>query len=223
LIAGYCFGVQRNLRLTRGLPFAAFLLILSSLVLSALCGCGGSTKPVVASITFTSDSAGAKPICTTAITSNTPANTPVCSAAQLSSFAVNGPATYLYANVIGDDQDLGVSWTVTCGSATSAGSGAIDTACGTFNPAQTLSGPVPLYPITGIVTAYTTPSAIPKGGTVTIAAHATSLPSVSSSVTLTIVAAQASLAPSAPGRFAVEAQAARLAEASSPNRVKPRT
>jgi hypothetical protein len=57
---------------------------------------------------------------------------------------------------------------------------------------------VPTYPSTGIITTYTAPSVVPKGGTVTITAHATSLPSVFSSVTLTIVAAQAAFPATAP-------------------------
>ena len=181
MITGFCIGAPRNLPSSRSLFVSAFFLILS-----ALNGCGGAVKPQVASITFTTDSTGTKAVCTTAVTSSTPANTPLCSSALPPSLVVGGPAAYMFANVIDDDQGLGVSWTVTCGSATSIGSGGIDTACGTFNPAQTLSGPVPLYTITGVVTAYTAPPAVPKGGTVTITAHATSLPSVTSSVTLTI-------------------------------------
>ena len=103
----------------------------------------------------------------------------------------------MVANVTDDDQFLGVSWTVTCGSAAPVGGGTIDTACGTCNPAQTESGPAPLYPATGIVTTYNAPSAIPKGATVTITAHATALPSVTSSVTLTIVAASSDATPEA--------------------------
>jgi len=105
-----------------------------------------------------------------------------------SSLAVNGQV-YLVADVTNDNQFLGVSWTVTCGSAAAPGGIAIDTACGTFSPAHTESGPVPLYLTTGIITTYNAPATIPTGTTVTLTAHATALPSVTSSATLTVVAA----------------------------------
>ena len=146
---------------------------LLGLILSALAGCSNSTKPQVDPIEFT-DSAGAP-------------------APAVTSLAVNGQV-YLVATVRDDYQFLGVSWTVTCGSAIppgGSGGGGIDTACGVFNPAQTASGPVPSYPSTGIITTYIAPSVIPKGGDVTITAHATSLPSVTSSIKLTIAAAEA--------------------------------
>jgi ribosomal protein S10 len=139
----------------------------------------------------------------------------------------------MFANVIDDDQYLGVSWTVICANSTPVSSGSIDTYCGTFgstnsNTAQTASGPIPLYlPTgTGIITAYNAPSALPKGETeetVTITAHATSLPSATSSVTLTIcgqggcptqVAAQSGIEPLMRGRNTLQAQAASLTEAS---------
>jgi len=104
------------------------------------------------------------------------------------SLAVNGQV-YMVADVTNDDQLLGVSWSVTCGSSAAPGGISIDRACGTFNPAQTESGPVPLYLTTGIITTFNAPAAIPTGKTVTLTAHATALPSVTSSVTLTIVSA----------------------------------
>jgi hypothetical protein len=109
----------------------------------------------------------------------------------VTTLAVNQPI-YLVATVSNDNDLLGVSWTVTCGSAPPAGGVSVSNACGFFIPAQTLSGPVPSYPMSGIITTYTAPSTIPKGGTVTISAHATSLPSVTSDVSLTIVQAQGS-------------------------------
>ena len=136
----------------------------------ALAGCGGSVKPAIGPVEFTTASG--------------------ISAPAITSLAVNGQ-TNLVATVTHDDQLLGVSWTVTCGSASPPATGAIDTSCGVLNPSQTASGPVPTYSTPGIafVTTYTAPPQIPKGGSVTITAHATSLPSVSSSVTLTIVKA----------------------------------
>jgi hypothetical protein len=131
-----------------------------------------------------------------------------------SSVAVNGPL-YMLATVTNDDELLGVSWTVTCGSAPppNSGNSSIDTSCGTFNPTQTLSGPIPLYPTTNIITTYTAPSAVPKGGTVTITAHATALPSVTSSITLTVVAAQTAVEPASTGKKdAVRAQADDMAK-----------
>jgi len=167
-------------------------------LLSAFVGCGGAAKPQIASMTFTTDSFGTKIVCTTAITADLPSNTPLCTSSLIPKLVVGGPAAYMYANVTKDNELLGVSWTVTCGSASSVGTGTIDTSCGSFSPAQTASGPVPLYPSSGIVTTYHAPSAVPKGGTVTITAHATSLPSIASSITLTVVAAQGETA--SPGR-----------------------
>jgi hypothetical protein len=166
LITGFSSRAHGSLR-----PLTSRALSIFSLaVLIALAGCGGSVKPQIGPIEFTNAAGtGVSPV---------------------TSLAVNGQI-FLVATVTHDDQLLGVSWTVNCGSAVPPSSGTIDTSCGTCVPAQTQSGPVPLYPSTGIITTYNAPSAIPKGATVTITAHATALPSVSSSVTLTIVAAQA--------------------------------
>jgi hypothetical protein len=156
-------------------------------LLSATVGCGGNSVPQIQSITFTADSAGTQPICTTAVSTQA-GTTPLCTAALLPSLTAGGNAAFLFADVTNDDQVLGVSWTVTCGSAAPVGGTSIDTACGTFSPAETMSGPIPQYPITGIVTAYTPPASVPKGQNVILTAHATSLPSVTASVTLTIAA-----------------------------------
>ena len=137
---------------------------------SAWTGCA-NPKPMIGPIEFT-DSKGA------AVTA-------------VSSLPVN-QTIYLVATVTNDNALLGVSWTVTCGSAPPAGGVTISNACGSFTPSQTLSGPVPSYPSSGIVTTYTAPSTIPAGGMVTITAHATSLPSVVSNVTVTIVPASGS-------------------------------
>jgi hypothetical protein len=102
----------------------------------------------------------------------------------------HGTSIYLDVVVTGDPESLGVDWTVTCSSSLPEGSlpaGTVDTSCGSFVPTHTISGPTPSYPVTGIVTQFTAPAAVPKAGTVTIVAHATSLPSSSSSLTLTIM------------------------------------
>jgi hypothetical protein len=120
----------------------------------------------------------------------------------VSSVSVNGQL-YFIATVTNDDELLGVSWTVTCGSAIPPGGAsgtANDTACGICNPSQTFSGPIPTYPITGYITTYSAPPTVPAGGTVTITAHATALPSVASSITLTVVAAQAVAEPRSMGK-----------------------
>lgn len=190
MITAYSNGAQNRLRIYGVLALASFALILIT-----ISGCGGSARPQVTSITFTSDAAGLAPVCTTAITPDTPSGTLPCTPAPpatslLPALTAGSAGTYLYANVVNDDQYLGVTWTLSCVSPSPVSSGSVNTACGTISPAQTLSGPVPAYPITGIVAHYDPPSAVPKGGTVIITAHATGLPSVASSVTLTITAAQ---------------------------------
>jgi hypothetical protein len=179
-------------------PASRLTLILLILAIGLLVvnGCGNSSKPQVQSITFTADSAGLTPICTTALTSQNGSNAPLCGYGSLPSLTAGGPSLYMYANVTSDDQVLGVTWVASCGSATSGGSSSIDTACGTFTPAETTSGPVPAYPITGIVTSFTPPSTLPKGGMITISAQATSLPSISQSITLAITAAPSENDPS---------------------------
>jgi hypothetical protein len=158
-----------------------------------LSGCGSMAKPQIGAIQFTSETGAGEPDVTT--------------------LAVNGQA-YMIATVTNDDQALGVSWTVTCGSATGPGGTSIDNSCGTCDPAQTASGPVPSYPSTGIIATYNAPSKIPKGATVTITAHVTALPSVTSSVTLTIVPAKNSFEPaSMRGRRHLQAEPASTARA----------
>jgi hypothetical protein len=79
-----------------------------------------------------------------------------------------GAQAQVGATVMNDPQNLGVNWTVTCGSSS----------CGSFNPTHTASG---------ALTTYTAPSTVPTGGTVTITATAAanSAVSVSASVTIT--------------------------------------
>jgi hypothetical protein len=156
---------ERNARSrTRCAPAGLALM----LVVAVSIGCSNPNRPTVAPIQFVDATGGLLSPVTT--------------------LAVNQPV-YMVATVSNDNDFLGVSWTVACGSTPSTGAGGtvISTACGVCNPAQTASGPVPTYPSTGIITTYTAPSAIPKGSTVTISANVTSLPSVFSSVTLTIV------------------------------------
>lgn len=185
MIAAFRSGTTASLRPLRSSKRFSF-----ALLLTLLCGCGVN-QPQISSISFVT------------------ANGRTLSA--VSSVPVNGQL-YLVATVTRDDESLGVSWTVTCGSAVPPGGSSIDASCGTLNPAQTASGPVPPYPSTGIITTYNAPSVIPKGGgTVTIAAHATALPSVTSSITLTIVAAEAFDEPASMGKWkASQEQAAIL-------------
>jgi hypothetical protein len=161
LITAFRSGRIVSLRLLRNPKLLSF-----ALIVTLLNGCGGTSHPQIGPIAFTNASGASVPAVT--------------------SLAVNGQV-YLVATVTNDNELLGVSWTVTCGSAVPPGGSSIDSSCGSFNPTQTASGPVPLYQSTGIVTTYNAPPIIPKGMTVTITAHATALPSVTSSVALTIV------------------------------------
>jgi hypothetical protein len=149
-----------------------------------LAACGSLNRPEVASITFTTDASGQTPICTAGVPSG---DTPTCTAALLPALVAGGSPVYLYADITGDDLDLGVTWTVTCASS-GVGNGGVNTSCGTFVPAATISGPVPLYAEPGIVTTYNGPTSVPKGGKVTITAQATSLPSESLSISLNVTA-----------------------------------
>jgi hypothetical protein len=164
-----------------------------TLVFSTLSGCSDSAEPAVGPIQFVTASGQQAPAVT--------------------SIPVNG-TIYLLATVSNDNQQLGVSWSVDCGSLPPGGgsNGIISTVCGVCSPAQTSSGPIPTYPTTEtIVTSYTAPSAIPKGNSVTITAHATSLPSVTSNLTLTVVpAGQASSPVMVPPRDAFASSASQV-------------
>jgi hypothetical protein len=163
LISESCIGALALLR-----PLRTSALAPIALVIATLAGCAGMPKPQIGPVQFTTASGASLA---------TPASLPV------------NAQVYVVADVTNDDQLLGVSWTVTCGSAAAPGGISIDNACGAFNPAHTESGPVPLYLTTGIITTYNAPAAIPNGSNVTITAHATALPSVTSSVTLTVTSA----------------------------------
>lgn len=151
--------------------------VLLSAALVALAGCSTSTssKPQVQGIMFT-DIDGT--VLKTAPTSLTV-----------------GQGTYVDVMLTGDPQLLGANWSVVCGSALPAGTPlppgqTQDQSCGTFTPAHTMSGPIPTY-ITNAVTSgyvalYVAPAATPKEGVVTLYASATSNPSQSAFVTLTI-------------------------------------
>ncbi|HKV76948.1 MAG TPA: hypothetical protein VJP02_02335, partial [Candidatus Sulfotelmatobacter sp.] len=78
------------------------------------------------------------------------------------------------ATVSNDSQNKGVSWTVTCGSAS----------CGSFSPATTASG---------VATSYTAPSSVPTGNTVTVKATSVADNSKSASATITITSPSGSV------------------------------
>jgi hypothetical protein len=105
-----------------------------------------------------------------------------------------GSSVYFLVTVT-DDAFLGADWTVVCSSSLPPGSlpaGTVDTSCGSFTPAHSMSGPVPAFvktdpvKVAQYVTQYTAPSQAPKAGTVTLTANATALPTRSSSLTLNI-------------------------------------
>ncbi|HUB51906.1 MAG TPA: hypothetical protein VL986_07160 [Terracidiphilus sp.] len=153
-----------------------------------LSGCtGGGARPQITSITFASNAQGTDIVCTTSSVSATASGAPVCTSSLLPTVVTGGSSIYIFADVANDDELLGVTWAVSCSSSSPPNLQSSNTACGTFSPVQTESGPVPLYQTTGIVTTYNAPSAVPKGGTVTITAAATSQPTVTLSVTLPAV------------------------------------
>jgi hypothetical protein len=105
-----------------------------------------------------------------------------------------GSGTYLDVVVSNDSELLGANWSVSCSNQPPAGTPLppnqpVDMSCGTFTPVHTLTGPVPTYATSGagIVTFYTAPAMVPKDGTVTLYASATSDPSQNSSIKLTII------------------------------------
>lgn len=151
---------------------ASVFLIMALAVLSG-CSSSSSGKPEVGSITFTD--------------ANGTAQTP------LTSLTVSSSA-YLDVTLTNDKELLGADWTASCGSEPPLGTPlppgeTVDDSCGTFTPVHTMSGPVPDYATSaaGYVTLYTSPSAPPVGGAVTLYVTATSDPSVYSIVTLPVV------------------------------------
>lgn len=77
----------------------------------------------------------------------------------------------------GGAASAGVDWTVTCGGSPTTGS-VTGGACGTLSPIHTASGAAALF---------TAPGLVPLGKTVTLLASVTGNPSLSSSVTLTVL------------------------------------
>jgi hypothetical protein len=152
-----------------------------------LTGCSGSMTPVkVGSIVFT-DSTGTAKTTPTAMTA--------------------GTGSYVNVTVTGDTNVLGADWKVQCGSALAVGTPlpvgqTQDESCGTFVPTHSLSGPIPSYVSnpSSYLAYYTSPTAVPKQGVVTLYASSTSNPLEWSSVTLTINAQPISIefAPPAP-------------------------
>ena len=136
---------------------------------SMLSGCGVSVPPQMGAVTVTDVKGNPQSSITT---------------------LQHGASIYFDVTVLHDAEYLGADWTVTCSSSLPEGSlppGMVDTSCGTFAPYHTISGPVPTYPgVTGIVTQYTAPASIPAQKTVTIVVHATSLPSSTATLVLTI-------------------------------------
>lgn len=79
-----------------------------------------------------------------------------------------GASVSLTANVSNDSKAAGVAWTVSCGSST----------CGSFNPATS--------PGNAATTAYTAPSSVPTGNTVTVTATSVTDNTESATTTITI-------------------------------------
>lgn len=141
------------------------------------CSSGNAVKPSVEGITFTDiDGTGLK--------------------TQPTSLAV-GQGTYVDVTLSGDPQLLGANWTAVCSSALAPGQPlppgqTQDDSCGTFTPAHTLgvSGQIPSYVgnavTAGYLALYVAPAAPPAQGVVTLYASATSDPSRTASVTLSI-------------------------------------
>jgi len=166
----------RNRRIAHYMKLRFFAILHMALLLTG-CGSGGP-RPAVGAITTVNLSGAAQP--------------------PLVALVHNGGQAYFIAPVTDDDQMLGVDWQVTCSNAIPVSQllpGQIDTSCGSFQPVHTLSGPIPSYvktpynssiPGESYMALYTAPVTIPSVGTVTISAHATALPSRSSSYTFTI-------------------------------------
>lgn len=172
----------------------SFALLAVGLFAVSGCSSNSSWKPEVGAVTFTD-------------VNGTPQKTPPASLTA-------GQSTYLDVTLTNDTQNLGANWSVYCGSAPPPGTPlppgqTQDDSCGAFTPAHTTSGPIPSYvtSATGYVTLYTAPTVPPKQGVVTLYASATTDPSRSSSVTLTIIGLGISLgfAPAPPSTLQTSA------------------
>lgn len=107
------------------------------------------------------------PVVTISLVVTPPASIPAGSATNLAAYVTDGTAT----NAAGQ---MGVDWSVTCGGS----------ACGSFIPPHTANdNGISTQQVT---TAFTAPSTVPTGGTVTITATATASPTTQISTTLTI-------------------------------------
>jgi hypothetical protein len=174
----------------------------ASLIAVAGCSSESRTKPQVEGITFT-DIDGT-------VLKTTPTSLTV------------GQGTYVDTMLSGDSQLLGADWSVVCGSALPPGlplppGQTRDESCGTFTPAHTVSGPIPVYVTnavtSGYVALYVAPAAPPKQDVVTLYASATADHSRLAAVTLTIEGQPLSIG------FAPEPPSALQANASTPLRV----
>jgi hypothetical protein len=108
------------------------------------------------------------PVVTISLVTTPPASIPAGSATNLSAYVTDGTL----ANAAGQ---MGIDWSVSC-----SGGGA----CGSFIPTHTAS--VARNSSQQVTTAFTAPSTVPSGGTVTITASATASPTTQASVTITI-------------------------------------
>ncbi len=186
--------LSRSLRAVRR---GCAALLSASLVVASGCSTG-ATKPQVEGVTFTD-------------IDGTALKTPPTSLTV-------GQGTYVDTMLSGDSQLLGADWSVVCGSALPPGTPlppgqTQDESCGTFTPAHTTSGPIPVY-VTNAVTAgylalYVAPTVPPKQGVVTLYASATADHSRVATVTLTIQGQPISVgfAPAPPSTLQIGASA----------------
>jgi hypothetical protein len=165
---------RRSTQRTLFVPFCG-VAFLAVTLLFVSCTSSNSWKPTVEGVTFSDITGTALKTTPTSLTT------------------LQG--TYVQATLSGDSQQLGVDWSVYCGSALPPGSPlptgeSQDESCGTFTPAHTLSGPIPSYVTdalsSGYLALYVAPGATPKEGVVTLYASATADPSRVATVTLTI-------------------------------------
>jgi len=162
----------RRFALLRFLALSAFSC--AALVVAG-CGSSRSVKPVVGAISFTD--ANGKPLTQLPIVS----------------LGVN-QGLYMMTTLSDDNGLLGADWSVACASALAPGTPlppgqTQDLSCGSFAPAHSISGPIPVVATTpnGYIVFYSAPAAVPKGGTVTLIASATADHSRASTVTLNIL------------------------------------
>jgi hypothetical protein len=132
-----------------------------------------SSVPTGGTVTITAKSTTNSAISATAtvnIVTATPIVVTISNAPSAST--TEGAQAALAATVANDTNNLGVDWTVSCGSAG---------ACGTLTPTHTASG---------ATTTYTAPSAIPSGAVVTILASSSATTAANPAVAYTTITAQ---------------------------------